>query len=137
MVAVGAAHELAEAVLVAGATLLVTLAAIGGPLALELALGARALAGFAALPGAVRLLANGATLRLRCGTSGVALSGGANGLTLRASLAFTHVGRASNAAHWPLAVHRALGTRGLLAADFAHWLRAHRVAEGRADWVVA
>jgi len=136
VVPVRAADELAEAVLVTGAALLV-LAARSRPLALELALGAWALAGLTAFPGAVRFLAHWAALRLRRGASGMTLPGGAHGLTLRASLAFTHVSRASNAANWPLAVHRALGTRGLLAADFAQRLRAHRVAEGRADRVVA
>jgi hypothetical protein len=120
----------------AGAALRLGLLA-GGLLALQLALGTRAVGGLGALAGALQLLAHGRALGFRGRAGGVALGRGANGLALGAVLLLAVVLGAADRAGGLLAVNDALGALDLLTLHFALWPRAHGVADGGAGRVIA
>jgi len=108
-----------------------------GLLADELALGARAHQRLAALPVAVRGLAEGGALRLRRDARSVADRGRADRLALRAVVLLAQRLRATDRAGRLLAVNIALGARELLALHLALRASADGVAHSRAGRVIA
>jgi len=91
-----------------------------GLLALQLALGARAVGGLGALVGALQLLAHGRALGLGGRAGGVALGRGADGLALGAVLLLAEVLGAADRASGALAVHDALRALNLHGVKTEH-----------------
>jgi hypothetical protein len=120
----------------AGAALRLGLLA-GRLLALQLALGTRAVGGLGALAGALQLLAHGRALGFGGRAGGVALGRGANGLALGAVLLLAVVLGAADRAGGLLAVNDALSALNFLALHLALGAGAHRVAHSRASGVIA
>lgn len=106
-------------------------------LAHELALGAWAKSWLLALPIALGLLAHGRAHWVRRNAGGVAHSGAANSLALRAVVLLAHIFRAANRALRLLAVHCAFRAGSLLALHLASWALTDRVALRWTDRIVA
>jgi len=106
-------------------------------LALQLALGLLAVGGLDALVLAVEFLAHWAALGFRSRAGGVALSGSAHGLALRAGVLLAVVLGATDGADGAFAVNGALGAGDFFASHFARGAGAHWVADGGALRIVA
>jgi hypothetical protein len=108
----------------------------GGFLALELALGLRAVGGLCALVGAGKLLANRLALGFWGSAGGVADGGLADRLALGASILLALLLGAADRANGLLAMNGALGAGSLLALHLALGSLADGVADGGALWVI-
>jgi hypothetical protein len=106
-------------------------------LALQLALGLGAVDWLDALVLAVELFAHRGALGFRSHAGGVATSGLADSLALRAAVLLAQVLGATNGAHWAFAVDGALRAGDLLTLHLALGACAHRVAHSRAGGVIA
>ena len=109
----------------------------GRLLALQFALGLRAVGGLGALVLAGELLADGSALRLGRRTGGVATCRLADRLALGAVILLTLILGAANRADGLLAMDGALGARHLLALHLALRTLANGVAHSRAGRVIA
>jgi len=109
----------------------------GRALADKLALRLRASDGLLALPVALSGLAHRGANSVGGPALSAAVGGRANSLALRAILLLAKILRATDVALGLIAVDLALSTFSLFAMDLALWSLAHRVADGRADRIVA
>lgn len=107
-----------------------------GFLALQSALGFRAVLRLAALPVTFSFLANRRADRLWSLAGRVALGRRTHGLALGARFLLAHVLRASHRARGFLAVHSALGARCFLALHLAARSLTHWVAYSRAHGII-